>query len=58
MKILKCQSCKAYGLTEKCTCAGVRISPRPPKYSPEDKWGKYRRMWKDERDREEKKEGK
>ncbi|RJQ16831.1 ribosome biogenesis protein [Candidatus Woesearchaeota archaeon] len=42
-KILKCGQCKSYGLTEPCSCGGKRVSPTPPKYSPEDKYGEYRR---------------
>jgi len=29
-------------------CGGVGASPKPPKYSPEDTYGKYRRMAKKE----------
>jgi len=32
-----------YGLEETCSCGGKRINPKPPKYSPEDKYGDYRR---------------
>ncbi|HLD05834.1 MAG TPA: nucleolar RNA-binding Nop10p family protein [Candidatus Nanoarchaeia archaeon] len=42
--ILQCPSCKSYALSESCPCGGKRVSPRPPKYSPEDKYGHYRRM--------------
>jgi H/ACA ribonucleoprotein complex subunit 3 len=41
--ILKCPKCGNYGLKEVCDCNHTRIEPKPPKYSPEDKYGKYRR---------------
>jgi H/ACA ribonucleoprotein complex subunit 3 len=41
--ILKCTKCGSYGLIDKCECAGMRIEVRPPKFSPEDKYGQYRR---------------
>ncbi len=43
VKILKCEVCGAYGIKETCSCGGKRVDVRPPKYSPEDKYGKYRR---------------
>jgi H/ACA ribonucleoprotein complex subunit 3 len=46
-KILKCQKCSSYGLSEVCTCGGKRIPVAPPKYSPEDKYAKYRRQYKE-----------
>ncbi|MFH1072888.1 MAG: RNA-protein complex protein Nop10 [Nanoarchaeota archaeon] len=48
VQILKCPSCKSYSLLEACSCGGKRVSPKPAKYSPEDKYGKYRRMAKAE----------
>jgi H/ACA ribonucleoprotein complex subunit 3 len=43
--ILKCQNCGIYNLTETCReCGGKCICVRPARYSPEDKYGKYRRM--------------
>ncbi|MEK6964019.1 MAG: nucleolar RNA-binding Nop10p family protein [Nanoarchaeota archaeon] len=42
--ILKCPNCKSYALSEACVCGSLRVSPRPPKYSPEDKYGRYRRL--------------
>ncbi|MGV8171775.1 MAG: nucleolar RNA-binding Nop10p family protein [Candidatus Woesearchaeota archaeon] len=41
--ILKCMKCGSYGLVEECECGHKRVEPKPPKYSPEDKYGKYRR---------------
>jgi H/ACA ribonucleoprotein complex subunit 3 len=46
MKIKKCESCGTYTMKEKCPkCGGKAISPQPPKYSPEDRYGKYRRKF-------------
>lgn len=42
MHILKCDD-GTYTLSEKCDDGSTAISPRPPKYSPEDNYGKYRR---------------
>ncbi|MBU1975679.1 MAG: RNA-protein complex protein Nop10 [Nanoarchaeota archaeon] len=47
MKILKCPKCGSYGLSAGCKCGTTRISPKPQKYSPEDKYGKYRRKYKE-----------
>ncbi|MFH1408282.1 MAG: RNA-protein complex protein Nop10 [Nanoarchaeota archaeon] len=45
MKLLKrCTSCKAYTLNEDCACGGKAVVPIPPKYSPEDKYARYRRI--------------
>ena len=42
--ILKCKSCGAYTLKDKCSKCGEEVlRPIPPKYSPDDKYGKYRR---------------
>jgi len=42
--ILKCKSCQAYTINGKCpSCGGEAIKPVPPKYSPVDKYGGYRR---------------
>ena len=44
--LLKCVECKKYGLPNpdlKCRyCGGRLASPKPPKFSLLDKWGKYR----------------
>tara|TARA_Y100000034_G_C6893729_1_gene411622 strand:+ start:784 stop:936 length:153 start_codon:yes stop_codon:yes gene_type:complete len=42
--ILKCVECRNYTLNSKCSCGGKALDPRPAKFSPEDKWGKYRRL--------------
>ncbi|MBU1202359.1 MAG: RNA-protein complex protein Nop10 [Nanoarchaeota archaeon] len=42
-RILRCPECGSYGLKKECSCKSERISNKPPKYSPEDKYGSYRR---------------
>ena len=40
----KCSSCSLYTLKEKCPkCDLPTIMPIPARYSPEDRFGKYRR---------------
>lgn len=40
----KCPTCKTYTFREKCPkCGSDTISSQPPRFSPEDKYGKYRR---------------
>jgi H/ACA ribonucleoprotein complex subunit 3 len=46
LKMKKCKSCGEYTLTETCPCGGEVGVIYPPKYSPEDKYGKYRRILK------------
>jgi len=41
--ILKCVKCGSYGLRDECECGDKRVECRPPKYSPADKYGRYRR---------------
>ncbi|RLG16695.1 RNA-protein complex protein Nop10 [Nanoarchaeota archaeon] len=44
MRIRYCPSCKRYTLKENCpSCGGKTILRVPPKFSPEDKYAKYRR---------------
>jgi len=47
--LLKCKNCHEYGLYNpklKCQkCGGELINPKPPKFSPIDKYGKYRREY-------------
>ena len=42
----KCSGCSRYGLANpkaKCRyCGGQLVNPKPPKYSPIDKYGEYR----------------
>ncbi|MFO7618352.1 MAG: RNA-protein complex protein Nop10 [Thermoplasmata archaeon] len=43
----KCMECGAYSLREPCPkCGGRAVSPHPPRFSPEDRYGKYRRRLK------------
>lgn len=46
----KCVQCQQYTLSqEKCPhCGGMVHVPHPAKFSPEDKYAKYRRAMKDE----------
>lgn len=47
MTLLRCQKCGEYSLNETCSkCAGTAIKAYPPRFSPEDKYGKYRRRLK------------
>jgi len=47
MKMKKCRSCGEYTLQDECPyCARDVGVVYPPKYSPEDKYGKYRRLLK------------
>jgi len=47
--ILRCESCKIYTLNEKCPeCGNNAVICIPPKYTPEDKYGRYRRKAKTE----------
>ncbi len=41
--ILKCQSCGKYTMKEVCVCGSKCITPKPAKFSVEDKYGSYRR---------------
>ncbi len=45
MKLLRyCPNCGRYTLEEVCpVCGGKTVLAHPPKYSPEDKYGEYRR---------------
>jgi H/ACA ribonucleoprotein complex subunit 3 len=49
MRMRKCKSCGRYTFKEKCpACGGITIAPHPPRFSPLDPYGKYRRMVKKE----------
>jgi len=46
MKIKKCNSCGIYTLKDICPkCGRASKNPQPPKFSPEDKYGKWRRKF-------------
>lgn len=44
--ILKCGKCGKYTLEKYCECGGNCFSTKPAKFSPEDKYGKYRLEYK------------
>ena len=41
--IKKCGSCGKYTLKEKCLCGSPSRSAHPPKFSPGDKYVRYRK---------------
>lgn len=44
-EILYCTECKLYTLKLTCSrCKKVSITTKPAKYSPQDRYGKYRRL--------------
>lgn len=46
-EILICPKCGLYTLKANCPiCKTETINPKPAKYSPEDKYGDYRRKYK------------
>lgn len=46
--ILKCSGCGEYTMNEVHSCGSPALLVKPAKYSPEDKYGKYRRETKKE----------
>ncbi|MGD0422137.1 MAG: RNA-protein complex protein Nop10 [Candidatus Bathyarchaeia archaeon] len=39
----KCPSCNSYTLKQKCPkCGADTVTPHPPKFSPHDKYAKYK----------------
>ena len=47
--ILYCDSCKKYTLEETCpNCHSKTNTVKPAKFSIDDKWGKWRRIYKKE----------
>ena len=39
-----CPACRRYTLAAACrACGGATRSPHPARFSPQDRWGKYRR---------------
>lgn len=45
--IQKCTKCGIYTMKDEC-CGEKTTNPKPAKYSPEDKYAKYRRQYKNE----------
>ncbi len=42
--IMICRSCKVYTMKQFCPkCSSKTDNPKPPKWSPDDKFGAYRR---------------
>ena len=41
--ISKCVKCGKYTLKDICSCGGSALTPKPAKFSPEDKYAPYRR---------------
>ncbi|MFW9880274.1 MAG: RNA-protein complex protein Nop10 [Candidatus Thorarchaeota archaeon] len=49
--IYHCRTCDQYTLKQTCSkCGEPTSNPAPPRFSPEDKYGKYRRQLKKERE--------
>lgn len=44
MRILYCKQCKKFTMKETCECGKETFALKPAKYSPEDKWARYRRI--------------
>jgi len=50
-KIFKCAQCNKYTLQKTCPYCNINtINPKPAKFSPEDKFGYWRRQYKQEHD--------
>lgn len=45
--VLKCTSCSAYTMNEKCSCGAKAVIAKPAKYKPLDRYAKYRRKVKE-----------
>jgi H/ACA ribonucleoprotein complex subunit 3 len=42
--LYRCRACGRYTLSEKCpACAGPVGTPHPARFSPQDRYGRYRR---------------
>jgi H/ACA ribonucleoprotein complex subunit 3 len=42
--LLRCRSCRRYTLSERCpSCGGASGTPHPARYSPQDRYARYRR---------------
>ncbi|MEE3242997.1 MAG: RNA-protein complex protein Nop10 [Candidatus Thermoplasmatota archaeon] len=47
--IFQCKSCQIYTISRLCPqCSESTSNPLPPRFSPQDKYGKYRRMLKED----------
>ena len=46
--ILKCVKCGKYTFNAACLCGGNPLTPKPAKFSPEDKYAYYRRKAKED----------
>ncbi|MBN2250908.1 MAG: RNA-protein complex protein Nop10 [Candidatus Altiarchaeota archaeon] len=47
MRIHRCSECGFYTLEDSCpSCGSEARGTRPPRFSPEDRYGKYRRRMK------------
>lgn len=45
-RILRCNTCGKYTLSDRCrNCGTSTVNTFPPRYSPQDRYGKYRRMF-------------
>ena len=46
-RIMKCGDCKTYTIKNNCPKCGAKTSsPKPAKYSADDRYGQYRRKYK------------
>ncbi|WP_018154212.1 RNA-protein complex protein Nop10 [Methanothermococcus thermolithotrophicus] len=45
MRMRKCSKCGKYTLKELC-CGENTVTVKPPRFSPEDRYGRYRRILK------------
>lgn len=44
MRMRKCPECRTYTFKESCAkCNSKTVTPVPPRFSPQDKYGEYRR---------------
>ena len=41
--ILRCEGCGKYTMNDSCQCGSKPLTPKPAKFSVEDKYGAYRR---------------
>ena len=48
-EILYCSKCDKFTLKENCTCKNKTFSTKPARFSPEDKYGKWKKIYKKEK---------